>query len=92
MFPSCPCIHRPLQYPHGDTAVWHMACEPALRLGTGVVFACGAPEDGGLVLFCGGVVEMGIQKAPSRFDLTLLCDSFSCTICLLWVEIVLVHC
>ena len=36
-----------------DAAVWHMACEPALRLGTGVVSACGAPEDGGLVLFCG---------------------------------------
>ncbi len=54
-----------------------MACEPALRLGTGVVSACGAPEDGGLVLFVGWW-KMGIQKAPSRFDLTLLCDSFSC--------------
>ena len=53
MFPSCHCIHCPLQYPHGDTAVWHMACEPALRVGTSVVSACGAPQDGGLVLFVG---------------------------------------
>ena len=46
-----------------------------------------------MVVWClWGTMEMGIEKAPSRFDLTLLCDSFSCTICLLWVEIVLVHC
>jgi len=46
-----------------------------------------------MVVWClWGTMEMGIEKAPSRFDLTLLCDSFSCTICPLWVEIVLAYC
>ena len=38
-----------------DAVVWHMACEPALRLGTSVVSACGAPQYGGSVLFYGVV-------------------------------------
>lgn len=36
-----------------ETAAEHIAFEPALRLGARVVSACGAPKDGGPVLFYG---------------------------------------
>ena len=79
--PSCPCIHRPLQYPHGDTAVWHMACESRRCDWVRAWFLPVAHRRMVVWCFLWGCSGNGYtKKAPSRFDLTLLCDSFSCTI------------